>query len=203
MLNVPFFIFSTFSLLQTKGAVSKSVVWKIGKILILFIVIVAAYFIGNKTAAVNNATVSKINLTQPKFSKSINKEFSFPVQDDKGNEVTKLTYTIQSAQLQDQIILQGQKADAVNGRTFLILNLKIANPSTQSMQLNSRDFIRVSLGSNPELLAPEIHNDPVNIQPISTKYTRVGLPIDESVTNVKIHVGEINGQKTVIDLHLK
>lgn len=173
----------------------------IGKVLLVLLIVIAAYIIGNKTAPTNSTSLTTV--ATPYFTKTLNKDFSFPVKDTNGNTVATITYTLQSAQLQNQIILQGQRADAVSGRTFFIINLKILNPSTQTIQLNSRDFTRVSIGNNAELLAPEIHNDPVTIQPISTKYTRVGIPIDTNVTDVKIHVGEINGQKTTIDVPLK
>lgn len=184
-----------------KGTIQKSMLWTIGKIGIVVLLIIGAYILGRQMAT--SSQESLIAVAKPYYSKTINKDFSFPVRDTKGDTVATITYTIQSVELQNQIILQGQKADAVAGRTFLIINLKILNPSTQNIQLNTRDFIRVSIANTSELLAPEIHNDPVTIQPISTKYTRLGLPIDASVTDIKLHVGEINGQKTTIDVPLK
>ncbi len=196
----PLAIYQPTTTSSKKGVIAKRTVWTGGKILLVVLLIIAAYVVGNQTA---KKSPTKISVAKPYYSKTINKDFSFPVRDDKGDVITQVTYTIQSLDLQDQIILQGQKADAVAGRTFLILNLKIGNPSTQSMQLNSRDFIRISLDNHPELLAPEIHNDPVTIQPISTKYTRIGLPVNDTIKDVKLHVGEINGQKTVINIPLK
>jgi len=108
--------------------------------------------------------------------------------------------------LQKQIIVQGQRASAVNGRVFLILNLKITNNLEQTIQLNTRDYLRLIVVSNQsEQLAPDIHNDPAEVQAISTKYTRVGIALDEGDAKKKIQlkIGEINGEKQTIDLNFK
>jgi hypothetical protein len=52
-------------------------------------------------------------------------------------------------------------------------------------------------------LAPEIHNDPVEVQALSTKYTRLAFPIDDTYKDLTLYVGEINGHKDAIKLNLK
>ena len=54
-----------------------------------------------------------------------------------------------------------------------------------------------------ELLAPDTHNDPVEIQAISTKFTRVGFIINDSDKDLVLHVGEIQGDKEKIELDLR
>lgn len=137
---------------------------------------------------------------------NLDRKFSFPLKDDKGVAVGNFDYVIQSAAIQKQIIVQGQRATAVNGRDFLILNLKITNNLKKTIQLNTRDYIRLTTASDSkEQLAPDIHNDPVEVQAISTKFTRVGVALDESDVKKTIHlkVGEIDGSKQNIDLNFK
>jgi uncharacterized protein YwlG (UPF0340 family) len=113
---------------------------------------------------------------------------------------------IQSVNIQKQIIVQGQRATAINGREFLIVNLKITNNLKKTIQLNTRDYIRIiTAGDANEQLAADIHNDPVEVQAISTKFTRVGIALDEADTKKTIHlkVGEIDGTKQNIDLNFK
>ena len=145
--------------------------------------------------------VVSISDTKPLSTMAINREFKFPLRDGKGKEVGKLSYTMKDAELRKQIIVKGQRATAVNGRIFLIINLKLANELSQGLEVNSRDYIRISVnGNTKELFAPDIHNDPVEVQAISTKNTRVGLAINESDKNIEIRVGEINGEKQNIKL---
>ncbi len=158
-------------------------------------------FKGQKTfSAVGANNGQKTTIAGPIATRPINKEFSFPIKDNKGIEIGTLKYMLENAELRDEIVVKGQKATAVKGRTFLILNLKIVNQGDKRIEINSRDFIRLSVNNGTEWLAPEIHNDPVEIQPISTKYSRLGFPIDETKKNLKVQVGEISGQKTVLDL---
>jgi hypothetical protein len=145
----------------------------------------------------------KIAIDKPLAQEAINREFLFPLKDDLGKEVSKITYMIQTVELRDQIILKGEKATAVEGKSFLIINLKITNDYQKSIQLNTRDYIRLSVNGSDEKLAPDIHNDPVEIQAISTKYTRLGFPINDTDKNLILQVGEITGKKESIPLSLK
>ena len=131
----------------------------------------------------------------------INKEFSFPIKDSNSKELSKIKYLIQSASLQDEILVKGQRARAIQGRTFLILDLKITNTFNQGIQINSRDYVRLSVnGNSEELVAADIHNDPVEVQAISTKQTRIGFPINETDGKLELKVGEINGKKETVKI---
>jgi hypothetical protein len=156
----------------------------------------------NSTNTVLSNTDQRIELVKPKTTRLINRQFLFSLKDSTGLEVSKIKFYIENVQLQDQIVIKGQKATAVAGRTFLIINLKITNDYNKPVTINSRDYIRLMVNNNKEWLAPDIHNDPVDIQAISTKYTRLGLPIDDVDRNFYLQVGEIAGKKEVIALTL-
>lgn len=151
-------------------------------------------------------STQSVSSTNPLATIQLDKKFDFPLKDANGKNVGSFEYVIQSAQLQKQIIIQGQRATAIPGRIFLILNLKLTNSQKQAIQLNTRDYLRLVVASNQsEQLAPDIHNDPVEVQAISTKYTRVGIAIDEkdAKKKVELKVGEIDGTKQNIDLNFK
>lgn len=144
----------------------------------------------------------KVNIEKAQATQKLNKDFAFPLKDEKGTEVSKIKFVIESAELRDEIIVKGQRATALDGRDFLVINLKITNDFKKSVALNTRDYIRLAANNNDkELLAPEIHNDPVEIQAQSTKYTRLAFAINESDKNLKLRIGEIDKEnKTVVDL---
>ncbi len=156
------------------------------------------------TAPSKPTTTTQTDPDKPRATLTLNKEFNFPVKNDKGEEITKLKFLIENAELRDRIVVKGQSATAVSGRTFLILNLKLTNGFKQSFNINTRDYIRLVVNDKEnEQLAPDIHNDPAEVQAISTKYTRIGFPINISDKNLKLKVGEIAGDKTNIDLKFK
>ena len=129
----------------------------------------------------------------------IGKLFNIPIRDSQGNTITELQYTLTDYEITQEIIIKGQKANAIKGRAFLIVNIKIENPHENVIEVDTRDYIRLSIDSG-NWLSPDIHNDPIEIQPQSNKYTRLGFPINESDTNFSLQIGEPKGQKELITL---
>jgi hypothetical protein len=165
-----------------------------------------AYAFGNTLLNANSGATSadgRVNVKSAKATQAINREFSFPLRDQEGKEVSKFKVQLLNAELRDEIIVKGQRGAAVQGRTFLVLNIKIINDFDRQLQVNARDYVRLIVNNSSEKLAPEIHNDPVEVQAISTKYTRLGFPIDDNGSTLTLQVGEIKGDKQVIKLDLK
>lgn len=172
--------------------------------------IIVSFLVGRLTSSksdvlsANTSDPNQQSVPAPKASQNINKEFNFALKDDKGNPAGNFKYVVQSAETNDQIILKGQKNYSVKGREFLIINMKLTNPNKQNLQVNTRDYIRLSVnGNDNELLAPDIHNDPVEVQAIATEQTRVGFVISTTDKKLKLIIGEIDGPKTNIDLNLQ
>jgi hypothetical protein len=179
------------------------------KILLAFIgvivfIAVVVLFRGNQNSSATQSSSEKPAAPIIKAEQTLNKTYNFPIRDDSGKELNKLKFEILSASLQDEILVKGQRATAVQGRTFLILDLKIVNSYDKGVQINTRDYLRLIVNGNKnEPIAADIHNDPVEVQAISAKQTRIGFPINESYKNLELQVGEINGKKETIKLNLK
>ncbi len=174
--------------------------------LIVFFIAIIGFFVVRGFLTPSSSTVAadqSVSVEKPNATMTINKVMYFPLKDDQGNDVSKLKYEILSAELRKQIIVKGQKATAVDGRTFLIVNLKINNEYEKPIQLRTRDYVRLIVNGSKEKLAPEIHNDPVEVQAISTKYTRLGFPINDKDQNLVLQIGEVGGKKEEIKLNLR
>ena len=196
--------------LYVKGAHTiRNIKRRFKKSYILPIILVLVIFTGiylltktmnNNTSSIIGDSDQRVSLKKAKAQQLINKEFLFSLKDTKGKEVSKIKYFIQDAQLLDEIVVKGQRATAVQGRTFLIVYVKITNDFSSDISLKTRDYVRLIVNNSTEKLAPDIHNDPVEIQAISTKYTRLGFPINDTDKNLILQVGEISGNKQNIKL---
>jgi hypothetical protein len=154
------------------------------------------------TTGSNNT--QQVNVPKPVATETLNKNFAFPLKDATGKVVSNIQYEIQSAEMDNQVIVKGEVATAITGKTFLILNLQITNNYDKAVQLNTRDYVRLIVnGNNDEKLAATIHNDPVDVEPISTTFTRIGFPISTNTTSLALEVGEIDGPKQTIPLTIK
>jgi hypothetical protein len=160
---------------------------------------------GNGGSVLSSSNGNKnIEVKQSLEKTPLNREFKFPLSDAKGKKIGEFSYILESAEITDEIIVQGKRATAVKGRQFLIINLKLINTQNYGIEISTRDFVRLMTnGDTKQLFAPDIHNDPVEAQAISTKYSRIGFPINETDKNLVIQVGEINGPKETIQLNLK
>lgn len=153
------------------------------------------------TGVVAGVSDNRPDAGKPTATLTLNKELAFPLKNEKGDSVGQFKYIVENAELRKEIIVKGQRATSVKGRIFLVINLKINNDTNNKLALNTRDYIRLMVNDNDkELLAPDVHNDPVEIQAISTKYTRVAFPINETDNNLKLRLGEISGDKQTVDL---
>lgn len=182
---------------------SKTIIYrkKVG-ILLLVLIVGVALLVGVRYAlsrSVSKSVLSTVT-TPDAITVPVEREFSFQVYDKDKQLSDSVRYIITSAQLTKQIIIKGQKANAVSGRTFLILNLKLVNDFDKSLFLNTRNYIRVQPTGTQDKLAPEIHNDTVEAQPLSTKLTRIGLPVDENIKEFTLFVGELEGEKEAISI---
>jgi len=142
------------------------------------------------------------NVAKPIAAEDINQEFSFPIKGSDGEEMGKIKYEITNAEIRDQIIIQGKKYASVDGRKIFVVSLKITNEFDQGIEINSRNYLRLSTNGNEEWLAPEYHNDPVTVQAISTKPTRVAFTVDQSAKDLVLQVGEIKGEKQKIEISI-
>jgi len=159
---------------------------------------------GSSSSASTASSDSRVSVLGAKASASVNQDFTFPLKDSLGKKITDIQFTVESAELRDEIIIQGKRATAVQGRTFLIVSIKMTNSYSKALKINSRDYLRLTAnGRTGELLAPDIHNDPVVIEPTSTKYTRIGFAVNDTDNKLVLLVGEIQGEKTSLPLDLK
>lgn len=174
--------------------------------LLLLVILIGGFVLFRNTqttVSTSNTSSSGEKPAAPviKQKQILNKEFSFPIKDANNKELSQIKYMVQAASLQDEILVKGQRARAIEGRTFLILDLRITNNFNQGIQINSKDYIRLTVNGNKnELIAADIHNDPVEVQAISTKLTRVGFPINETDTDLILQIGEIKGKKEQIKI---
>ncbi|MCL5019188.1 MAG: hypothetical protein M1426_01755 [Patescibacteria group bacterium] len=157
---------------------------------------------GVNAASLNTSTDTRTQVLPPKSTANINRTFTFDIKDNTGKSLGKIDYTLDNGEVRDEIVVKGEKATAVKGKTFLIINLKLKNSQNDPITLNTRDFVRLSVNNTKDWLAPDIYNDPVEVQAISTKISRLGFAINDTDKNIKLQVGEVDGTKTIVELKI-
>lgn len=196
--------FSTNFLGQIYSFSQKSKYHAAGVAVFLILIIVGlSQVLGGGTSSVNGAENNRVNIEGAIALTEVNREMEYPLRGSDGEEVSSFNYHIGDAELRNEIVVQGRKVGSIQGRTFLVLNLKIKNNFDKGIEVKSRDYVRLSVnGNEEEWLAADIHNDPVEVQAISTKATRVAFPVNETDENFVLQIGEIKGDKEKIELNL-
>jgi len=63
------------------------------------------------------------------------------------------------------------------------------------------DLIRLVVNNQEEKkFAPDLHNNYINVAPISTKIERVGFVIDALANNLKLEIGELEADKKAVNI---
>jgi len=172
--------------------------------LVVVVVAVLSLFVYSIGKLMQKPSVSdpRVTILDAKASQILNRDFEFPILDGNKIEVTKLKLHFDTIDKRDQLVVNGKTATSVKGRTFLVVSIKVNNNEYGNpIQVNMSNYVRMTVnGNESELLAPEIHSDPVVIQSESTKLTRVGFPVNDSDKNIVLWVGEIKGKKEKIEI---
>ncbi len=134
-------------------------------------------------------------------SKTLNREFSFPLRDYEGNEVAQIKYLLKQYEFTKEVSVNFQKAKITNEKIILAIDIEITNDSNTAFEIIARDYLRLSINGEDKWLAPDMHADPVEVRPHSTKDTRVGFTINETDSNIKLQVGELDGEKEIVEIN--
>lgn len=154
-----------------------------------------------RSRSTSSGTDGRVQVQMAIAATDINRDFEFPVTDEKGAELTRVKFSVADASLRDEFITKGKRALAVQGKHFLIFTLKLTNSYDKALEINAKNYVRLSVNGNmTELLAPDFHNDPVTVQPISTKTTRLGFTINDQDQQIVLLVGEVKGEKQEIPI---
>ena len=161
----------------------------------LLVALVAVLYIsGNRPSQLVQRQVAQQSV-------SIAKSIEFPIRGQDGKAIDdKLKMSLTTADKTKQILIKGQPATARSGKTFLIINLELDNPTQNKLALTPVELIRL-VDATGKKFAPDVHNDKVSIEPLSTKRTRVGFVIDETATSFNLQIGEVSGRKDSIAIN--
>lgn len=184
-------------LLQNKTKKTKLLKITAAVFALLILIVITKGTLASKSQSPNQSQTSPSN---NKSQQLINLDNSIDISIGTKEEET-ISYKLVSAELTDQIILKGQKATAVEGKKFLIINLKLSNTQEKRVKLDTRDYLRLTIEGSEDRLAPSMYNDPVELQPISDQNTRIGFSVPDNATNMKLFLGPISEDKTEIDLN--
>jgi hypothetical protein len=164
----------------------------IGGLIVLAVIIGIVSFFVIKNASSESADKPSVNINQVYTitAKTIDKKLTDG----------KLKLRVTNATYADSILVTGQVATPVKGKTFLIINMEIENPYKVSLYAFPVDLFRF-VRSDGALFAPSVHQGTVEIRAQSTKKSNIAfvvLPTDKKFT---IEVGEIGQAKKTLEIH--
>lgn len=133
---------------------------------------------------------------------TLDKNFEFPGLDDTGKKKDKIGLKISQVEKTNQVIVQEKNYTAKNNKAFLIVNLELKNETTKRLNIFPGDLIRLVVdGQEEKKFAPDLHNNYVQVAPISTKIDRLGFVIDENTKDLKLQVGELDEEKETLEIN--
>lgn len=143
---------------------------------------------------------------QPGPTLTINKSFNSIGRTKDGRQVTdgsvpaNLPIKLTTAQITDNVYVNGQKATARNGKLLLVINLEIENKYQASLFSKPYNLMRL-VRSDGKRIAPSVYQGDVEVLPISVKKSNLAFVIEPNEKNFTVEVGEINGKKEAIQIN--
>ncbi len=131
---------------------------------------------------------------------TLNKTFDLPTGLEGGKDnIQPLKFTFVSAQLTNRIVVAKKYQYAKSGATYLMLSVLIENSNTKSLNIRTRDLVRL-IDNNGKKFAPSFYNKDLPVQADAVKKDIVGFLVPDSIKDFKIQYGSPTGAKQVIDL---
>lgn len=133
-------------------------------------------------------------------SQELNVSYTFSALDSSSTPAGEVVFRIARAEKAQEVLVQGRPANAKGDKAFLVLHIEIDNSDIEKRYISPVDVLRL-IGDEGKLFAPDIHSSVVEIQPISTKITRVGFVVLKARDNFQIQVGELEGEKQILEVN--
>lgn len=138
--------------------------------------------------------------TYAPLKKDLDRLFSYPILDDQGEVIAEFTYSIKAYEITKEVVINGRRALITDDKIVLVFDVEINNETNKAFNIMSADYLRLSVNGEDKWIASEVNSDPVEVRPESTKNTRVGFTILESDSNLRLQVGEVDGEKEIINI---
>ena len=102
----------------------------------------------------------------------------------------------------NSLLVQGKRAKTREGKTFLIINMEVENTYSVPLYSFPVDIVRL-VREDGKRIAPSVHQGTVEVRPISTKKSNVGFVVDPNDKDFKLEVGEVSGEKEILEISFK
>ena len=134
----------------------------------------------------------------------INKELSVQARTRDKIRVSdaNLKVNLVNAEIANSLLIQGKRAKTREGKTFLIINMEVENTYAVPLYSFPVDLLRL-VREDDKRIAPSVHQGTVEVRPISTKKSNVGFVVDPNDKDFKLEVGEVSGEKEILELSFK
>lgn len=165
--------------------------------ILIAILVIASYQFGRSQRP--TSSVSQQRTLSQVYSKVIRVDQSveLPVTSGKEKETVIITFT--TAEKTDQVVVDDKEIRARQDKLFLIANFEIDNNLVTKATILPAEVIRL-VTEKDKKFAPDLHNNQIDILPISTKIDRVGFVISKDAKDLKLQVGPLTGEKKIIQL---
>jgi len=113
-----------------------------------------------------------------------------------------LNVTLTNADIDSTLLVQGQRANAREGKTFLIVNMEVENQFEVPLYIFPVDLMRL-VREDGKKIAPSVHQGTVELRPVSLKKSNVGFVIDPDEKEFQIEVGDVSSEKQILEISFK
>jgi len=102
---------------------------------------------------------------------------------------------------QEEVLIRGQRAQAKNGKVFLVFEIALRNNTDQVLYLDPVDLVRW-IETEKDYVAPQVSQGNLEVRPQSTKKSNLGFVVPDAQKDFSLQVGELDGEKSTFEIEL-
>lgn len=171
-------------------------------VMLVAVVLVAGLFVRSRLVAIADSGGDDGSVAGAETTNLVNQVFSFQGRSAEGIVTDQpLELEFVNVAKQEEVLIRGQRAQAKNGKVFLVFEIALRNDTGSILYLDPVDLVRW-IETDRDYIAPQVSQGNLEVRPQSTKKSNLGFVVPDGQKKFSFQVGELEGEKENFEVEL-
>ena len=174
----------------------------LGVILLIVLAGSVFYFTKGRSKSGSQSDTSNQIVSENGVSAALNKKINFPIKDSSGKDTgNQLVVNFTNVERSEKILYKGRPLSPRESKDFIVVNIEIENSTKDRLTVRPADFMRL-VDTQGRQFAADIQTDPIKVEPLSIKRTRIVYIVADNLRDLKFLIGQINADRETVEVRI-